>query len=255
MAKRKAMTKEKAREVRSQGHADAFEFALAIGLSRDYKNDAKAKKDVIDLAGDAHSVKSGNKRWQIFLYSKNRFETDDAFQSMNGIGQLLIKALDAFPNQYADYIVDKEPHKRKLRQVMRKLKEKFSERRRVKTFLGKAFFNGAEVNYLTVKHEGYFHVFYNQDIIDVFGQHLEIVNSQARKANDTPEQKILFRYKGINLGELEIRNSGKNHYKEVLFVMNKLKVLDLLFEKIKPLKKFNDKVVTYGKAIKKFGHW
>jgi hypothetical protein len=67
----------------------------------------KAKKDVIDRSGDAHSVKGGVKRWQFFLYSKSRFETDDAFQSMNGIGQLLIKALEVFPINYADYVKNK----------------------------------------------------------------------------------------------------------------------------------------------------
>jgi hypothetical protein len=37
-------------------------------LSNDYQNDVQAKKDVIDFNGDSHSVKSGKKRWQIFLY-------------------------------------------------------------------------------------------------------------------------------------------------------------------------------------------
>ena len=50
-----------ARAYRQSGHDDALIFALEIGLDKDYRRDPKAKKDVIDLAGDAHSVKSGQK--------------------------------------------------------------------------------------------------------------------------------------------------------------------------------------------------
>ena len=61
MAKR-GLSTEGARIVRQRGHDDALAFALSIGLDSDYKNDVVAKKDVIDLSGDAHSVKSGAKR-------------------------------------------------------------------------------------------------------------------------------------------------------------------------------------------------
>ena len=125
--KRKAMTAEKARFVRAEGHKDALKFALAIGLERDYQNDVKAKKDVIDPSGDAHSVKSGKKRWQIFLYGKNRFATDDAFQSMNGIGQLLIACIDSFPRTFKEYQANKKAYKARLREIMKQLFEKFQE--------------------------------------------------------------------------------------------------------------------------------
>lgn len=253
--KRKAMTTEKARHVRAQGHQDALEFALAIGLTKDYENDRQAKKDVIDPSGDAHSVKSGEIRWQIFLYHKSRFEEDYAFQSMNGIGQLLIECLDVFPDSFDEYKKNKQYYKQKLRKPMKELYKKFQEKRRVKTFLAKSFFNGDEVSYLTIKHNDVFHVFLNKDVVNAFGQNLVVENSQTRKENDSPEQKVLFKYNNNNLGELEMRNSGSNHYKEVLFVMNKLKVIDLLFEKIPMTKKFNDKVLTYGNAPRRFGRW
>lgn len=253
--KRKAMTSEKARHVRAQGYRDALEFALAIGLTKDYENNRQAKKDVIDPSGDAHSVKSGTKRWQIFLYKKSRFEEDYAFMSMNGIGQLLVECLDIFPDNFDYYKKNKSYYKQKLRKPMKELYEKFQEKRRVKTFLAKSLFNGDEVNYLTVKHNGLFHVFLNKDIIDALEQNLAVENSRVRKENDIPEQKVLFKYKNNNLGELEIRNSGYNHYKEVLFVMNKLKVVDLLFEKIPMTKKFNEQVLVYGNAYRRFGRW
>lgn len=77
--KTRASSSDEARRYRQQGHDDALLFALAIGLSEDYKNDAKAKKDVIDPSGDSHSVKSGEKKWQIFLYRLNRFKSDPFF--------------------------------------------------------------------------------------------------------------------------------------------------------------------------------
>lgn len=55
--KKRGLDTENARKIRQKGHDDALEFALAIGLDSDYKNDIKAKKDVIDPSGDAHSVK------------------------------------------------------------------------------------------------------------------------------------------------------------------------------------------------------
>jgi len=60
--KSRASSPEKARQARQQGYDDALLFAKSIGLNEDYKNDLKAKKDVIDPSGDAHSVKGGQKK-------------------------------------------------------------------------------------------------------------------------------------------------------------------------------------------------
>ena len=88
-----ASASEQAREYRQAGHDASLEFALLIGMDRDYKRDPAAKKDVIDPSGDAHSVKSGQKKWQIFLYRRNRFIEDDGFQALNGVGALLMVML------------------------------------------------------------------------------------------------------------------------------------------------------------------
>ena len=252
MNKRKAMTSSKARNVRAKGHQDALEFAKSIGLESDYTNNPKAKKDVVDHNGDVHSVKSGTKRWQIFLYSKNRFEKDLAFQTMNGIGQLLIKCLEIYPETYNEYQNHKDFYKENLKIPMRNLQEKMQDKIRLKSFLNKSIFNDGEVDYLTVKHENVFHVFYNKNIIDTLGDNLEVYNSKARKIHDFSDQKVVLKYQGKNLGELEVRNSGANHYREMLFVMNKLKVLELLFEKISFEEKFNQSVWLYGDSQKHF---
>lgn len=253
--KKRGLSSEGARWVRQSGHNDALEFAISIGLPRDYQNDPKAKKDVIDLSGDAHSVKSGQKKWQIFLYGLGRFESDDAFRVMNGIGDLLIECIKSFPPTFAEYEADKIAAKQRLRVPMLALFAKLSEKPRLRAFFNKSLFNGGEVNYLTVKHKGIFHIFLNEDVIDVLGANLEVANSRAISAGNIPEQKVIFRYGGVNLAELEMRNDSRVHYREIRFNMVKPKVMDLLLDKIPVTKTFNEKVVVHGNASKKFGRW
>jgi hypothetical protein len=253
--KKRALSSEDARNIRQRGYDDALEFALSIGLPRDYKNDPRAKKDVIDPSGDAHSVKSGEKKWQIFLYGLERFWSDDAFGAMNGIGDVLAECINAFPATFTAYQRNKTAAKERLRKPMKKLADLLQEKRRLRAFLNKSLFNAGEVNYLSVKHEGLFHVFLNQDVIQVFSDNLEVCNSRARTAGQTPEQKVLFRYNGLNLGELEMRNDSEIHYREVRFNMIKPKVMELLFAKIPLVLTFSDKVWVYGSASKRFGRW
>jgi len=253
--KTRASSSEDARAYRQRGHDDALDFALSIGLDSDYNNDLQAKKDVIDLSGDAHSVKSGKKKWQVFLYGVNRFRNDAAFGAMNGIGDLLIECIESFPETFRVYQSNKMVFKQKLRVPMRKLAERLQDKRRLKAFINKALFNGGEVNYLTIKHEEVFHVFLNKDVIRVFAENLEVSNSRAITISQVPEQKVLFRYEGLNLGELEMRNDSETHYREIRFNMLKPKVLRLLFGKIELTKKLSKKVFVYGDAKNKFGRW
>ena len=114
MSKSRASTSEAARKYRQQGHDDALEFAIAIGMNEDYQNDSKAKKDVIDPSFDSHSVKGGLKKWQIFLYHLSRFEND--FRAMNGMGELLMACINAFPTSFSEYQINKTDSKCKLPQ-------------------------------------------------------------------------------------------------------------------------------------------
>jgi len=249
------MTSSAARNVRQHGYDDALEFARAIGLASDYKNNPQAKKDVVDPAGDTHSVKSGNKKWQIFLYSYNRFETDEFFKLMNGIGDLFKECLDVFPHDFGQYQSDKMLIKQKLRSPMVRLAEKLKDSLRLRAFLNKSIFNGGEVDYLTVKDNELFHVFLNNDVNRVMVESLEICNSRAILAGQTPELKVLFRYDGVNLGEIEVRTDSIIHYREIKFSVSKPKIMKLLYEKIPLVKKFNERVLVYGNAAKKFGRW
>ena len=261
----RASDSDHARKYRQAGHDDAMLFALEIGLTKDYRRDPKAKKDVIDPAGDAHSVKSGKKKWQIFLYRRSRFETDDGFQALNGIGQLLIHCIDAFPPRYRDYIGNKAASKERLKTPMRELKDRLQRRALLRAFLRKSIFNGGEVNYLTILHDGQYHVYWSDDVVSVMADNFEVVNSQARGDKEYDSQKVLFRYKGKNVGELEMRNDSAQHYGEVRFNMLKIPVMDLLYDaKLESspylqgngeLSQQNPVVVLHGESIKNFGHW
>ena len=253
--KKRGLNSTDAREVRRRGHADALEFALLIGLTHDYQNDSRAKKDVIDLSGDAHSVKSGVKKWQIFLYGSSRFQNDPMFAAMNGIGELLYFCINSFPPKYEDYQKNKSVYKEHLRNHMRALATKLQNQNRLKAFLSKSIFNAGEVVYLTIKHNNLFHVFYYTDVLNAMVENLTVLNSKALAKNHYPEQKVILRYHKLNLGEIEMRNDSQVHYREVRFNMIKPRAMELLFSHIPFKHKYNDHVSVYGYAEKKFGRW
>lgn len=255
--RRRASTPEQARIYRQAGHDNALLFALALGLGGDYRNDPQAKKDVIDPSGDAHSVKSGGINWQLFLYRRNRFLTDDGFLALNGIGQLFVHCIDAFPPSYEEYKKNPEAAKERLKVPMRELKDRFQRKALLRGFLMKSIFNGGEVNYLTILSKDLFHVFLNTDVVQLMGERFEVINSKARTAGEMDDQKVLFCYEGRNVGELEMRKSSPTHYQEVLFNMRIQPAIKLLFENI-PLVKMlegSDMVAIHGRAARRFGRW
>ena len=253
--RKRALSSDGARHVRQQGYDDALEFALSIGVSSDYTNNLQAKKDVVDPSGDTHSLKGGLKKWQVFLYGRNRFESDDAWRVMDGIGDLFVQCIDSFPATFEEYQVDKLSAKEKLRIPMRALSEKLQDKARLRALLNKSLFNGGEVDYLTTKHNGIFDVFLNKDVVDVLAENLEVTNSRMISKGNVAEQKVLLRFNKLNLGELEMRNDSEVHYREIRFNMVKPKVMALLLEKIPITKTFNEKVMVHGNASKRFGRW
>ncbi len=252
---RRASASDQARRYRQAGHDIALRFARCLGLDEDYRNDRAAKKDVIDPSVDAHSVKAGRKKWQIFLYRRSRFVEDDGFQALNGIGSLLIHCIDAFPPRFEDYRGNEDAAKERLRTPMRELKDRFQRKALLRAFLMKSIFNGGEVDYLTVWHDERFHVFRNRDVIRAMGESFVVENSQARNRNQHSEQKVLFKRMGRNVGELEMRNDSRQRYQEVRFNMNKEPAVQLLFASITDTDDFSDEVRVYGEAIRTFGNW
>lgn len=246
------MTSEQARNVRKRGHDDAKEFASLIGLPSDYQNDPQAKKDVIDLAGDAHSVKSGSKKWQIFLYPPSRFKKDTIFKRLNGLGQLLLDCLNVFPASFEDYKKNKILYKTALQKPMKKLKKKLENEETLKAFFEKSFFNAGEVTYLTIKHGEAFYIFHGNDVAKVLAGNIAVENSKARQRGQFNDQKVIFKFDDKTVGEIEMRNDSPVHFKEIKFWMQKNKTLDLLRKYITKIKKLKPKIIAYGKAIKTF---
>ena len=116
-------------------------------------------------------------------------------------------------------------------------------------------FNAGEVNYLTICDKQKYYVFLGEEVSQVMSDAIEIINSKARLPGQMDDQKVLFRYRGKNLAELEMRNDSKLHYREIRFNMLKQRAMALLFDKISDYKIFNPSVLVYGKARNHFGHW
>jgi hypothetical protein len=250
--KRKAMTSQQARMVRKSGYDDAREFAKLIGLSTDYLNDPQAKKDVIDLSGDAHSVKSGMKKWQIFLYSTRRFERDTIFKRLNGLGKLLLNCLNVFPDSFEEYQKNKFYYKNLLKVPMQKLKQRLENKDTLKAFFEKSFFNAGEVTYLTIKDNNIFNVFHSDDVVEVLTNNINVENSKARRAGQFDNQKVIFKYEGTTIGEIEMRNDSQIHFKEIKFWMRKDKTIELLQTYITNVKKVKPRLFVYGKTLRTF---
>jgi len=255
--KSRASSPQHAREYRQRGHDVALLFAKSLGMTQDYQNNPKAKKDVIDPSGDAHSVKSGATHWQMFLYSKTRFETDVHFRVMNGIGQILLDCINSFPDARAEYNADKARFKKQLGFNMVRLADVLQDRYRLQAFLSKSISDGGEVKYLTFYHENRFHVFSVDEVARRMAAAVVVTNSKARpgRSGETDDQKVLLKYEGTNLGEVEIRNDSNAHYREIKFNWQRKRAIKFLFDNIYKQEHFNENIIAYGEAIKHFGRW
>lgn len=254
--RKRAMTSEKASEVKKQGHSDEKEFAKLIRMENEYQNGPTDKKDVVDKNGDTHSLKGGTKRWQLFLYGINRFENDLIFKVMggvgDGIGQLLFSCLEVFPLKYDEYILNKEKYKNLLKPKMIALCGKLQDKDVFASFLLKSIFNCGEVTYLTIKNDDKFHVFKNEDVIETLVNNLLRETSKAKQKNQMDYQKVTFVYNDINVGTIEIRHDSETHYRQAVFCLDKKPIFDLLVSKISNKQNWCEEVVVYGKAIEKF---
>jgi hypothetical protein len=253
--KRRAMTTEQARRVKLAGHEAEKEFADLIG---GYKYPGSKKKDVVDNQGNVHSIKSGDKKWQIFLYGRNRFETSIGFLG----AKLFLDCINSFPAKRNDYLKNKETFKISLQKPMNNLREFLLKTENTPyflhgtkiIFLQEALFHSSEVDYLTIKEDSVFHIFDSGEVIRVIDDSVGIFNSKAEQSGQMNDQKVVFRLHdgGTTIGEIEMRNDSDVHYREIKFWMDREKTLDLLRSKITTKKQVSDKIVTYGKAKTRF---
>ncbi|MFH1457311.1 MAG: hypothetical protein ABIF17_04365 [Patescibacteria group bacterium] len=251
---RRAMTTENARRVKLAGHEAEMEFAELIG-GQIYPG--TRKKDVIDKQNNIHSVKSGEKKWQIFLYGRKRFQESIGFLGAPNF----LKCIDTFPEKRENYKANKEKYKLDLQCSMRELKD-FLIHKEEKVFLHdnkiifleEAIFHSSEVDYLTIKENIFFHIFDAGEVIKIINNSVTLINSKASQIGQMDDQKVIFKLvdKNITIGEIEMRNDSDIHYRKVKFWMDKEKTTQLLKEKIQPKKQKGKRVFAYGKAINKF---
>lgn len=253
MKKRRAMTTEAARRVKLAGHEAEKEFADLIG---GFIYPGSRKKDVVDAQGNIHSVKSGDQKWQIFLYGKNRFETSIGFLG----APFFIACIDSFPNNWKKYGENKSLFKARLQKPMRDLKdflagkEEYFLHSNKLIFLLEALFHSSEVDYFTVKEGSLFHIFDAEEVINTINSSINLANSKASQSGQMDDQKVIFKLTDfdITIGEIEMRNDSPVHFKQVKFWLDREKTLKLLKDKIKPAKQKSEKIIAYGKAISRF---
>jgi hypothetical protein len=245
------MTSQKASYVKRKGHADAREFAELLGIGKEYKSEPQAKKDVIDSEGHSYSVKSGEKKWQIFLYGKTRFETDYTFRGMNGLGDLFLQCINSFPENRAEYLRNKDKYKRELQHPMRELCKKLKERRLLAAFIDKAMFNSGEVDFLVIKEQEMFHIFWSREVVEILVNNYVVENSKARIKNQVDDQKVICKVSGKTYGEIEMRNDSEIHYREIKFWLDKKLTFNLLKSQIGKTQNLTNKIIIYGNAIKR----
>lgn len=249
-AKKRAMSSEVASEKKIFGHRRESAFAALIGgeVNRGGQQD---KKDVIDRQHRPHSVKSGD-YWQIFLYRRSRLTSNTILQGIGDLAPLMAACLDAFPKDRETYVADKAKYKTALQGPMRGLLAEIKKDSIRRAFYQKALFNGEEVNYLSAYDGSVWHVFQAAEVVDYISG-LEVANSVATsRAGSFAEQKVLIKADGINMGEIEVRNDSKQHYREMKLRIIGVKFLPRLIKAYEPAKEFKEGLLVYGQAQKTF---
>ena len=174
---------------------------------------------------------------------------------MNGLSEIFLECIESFPESRKDYLKDKRKYKEKLKEPMRKLCQKLQDKRILAGFIDKSMFNSGEVDFLVVKEGKQFHVFWGRDVVNVLTENLEVENSKARINSQLDDQKVVFKFSGKTIGEIEMRNDSDIHYREVKFWLEKNQTLNLLKSKISPSQKLNERLILYGNAIKKLSKY
>ena len=258
--RRRAMTSEQASLKKISGHDNEYHFAELIGGAVNLGSPTD-KKDVIDQQHRSHSVKGGT-WWQIFLYARSRLLTNTIFRGIGDLAELMIRCIDAFPEDRNDYLEDKQSAKIRLQEPMRLLKREIEKPNIFFALLAKSFFNGGEVDYLGIlPHdlpntlpltEKHFHVFSQRDVVDLLATHLEIRNSKARNSRQMDDQKVIFRFNNRNVGEIEIRTDSPRHYRKIKWRVYAPAIFGILTSNLESVTLENRQISVYGNARNTF---
>ena len=207
------------------------------------------KEDVLDTNGNYHSVKGGSEmkggdgikgKWQVFLYKIMRFEVETSFHGR----EIFLKILKSYPQNYDDYINNKDIIKEKIKPYMIELKEYLSDYDNRLQFINKSFFND-RVKYFVVYHNDIFRVFDKVELINIFAYSLNVdVNSSY--------QKVVFKYNNKLVSEIEVRTTNDGKYPAILYNTLKHKICSIMMDYGLDRNIISPNIYVYGEAIKSF---
>ena len=257
---RRAMSSEQASEVKTAGHRNEYDFARLIGGEVNLGSHTD-KKDVIDSQHRTHSVKAGT-WWQIFLYGRDRLETNTIFQGLGEVASIMIDCIDVYPPTFLEYEADKLSVKKRLQPEMRRLLEELGKPRILSAFLDKALFDGGNADYLSIflgkasvpMEDKIFHIFYKNDVVKALADDINLRNSKARHTGQMDDQKVTL-YSTLQkkiIGEIEDRHDSSVHYRQMKFRLNAQSVFDILKSGISKTNQARSQVITYGRAVQLF---
>ena len=260
--RKRAMGSAQASIVKMAGHRNERDFADLIGGSYNPSHN-QGKHDVVDAQGRRHSVKAGT-WWQVFLYGRERLSTNTELEKIGNLTELMVACLDAFPENFAEYVGNKKAAKCRLQKPMQELLAEMEKPEIFKKFLTMALFNGDDAEYLSMyigqakneKTRKIFHVFHKEDVVNAIVSDITLRNSKARNRTQMDDQKIILYSSRLskNIGEIEDRHDSEKHYKQMKFRLNAKSVFDILTKNIKHQEqvKAMPQIYTYGCAVGMF---
>ena len=255
---KRAMTSRDASYKKRTGHINERHFAHLI--DGEVVGERTDKTDVVDPEGNTYSVKS-SEWWQIFLYVRQRFIDNTEFRQIGDVADVIIDCLDAFPERREDYLADKVAAKLRLQRPMEMLKDEIRKPNIFSELLRKGIFNGNEVAFLAILpkelsgreiplSQKHYHIFSAQDVVSLLSTNLSVENSKARGRGQMDNQKVIFRYRNRNVGEIEIRTDSDVHYREAKWRFHGPSILGLLRRTLEVVVVEDRQVSVYGSARK-----
>lgn len=245
------------------GHINEYDYAKLIGGEVNLGSQSD-KKDVVDSYHGTHSVKSG-KKWQIFLYSRSRLESDAIFQGIGNTAGCLVDCLDSLPEDREQREMSKDHYKNQLKAPMIRLAQELKDEKIMRAFFQTAAFKAGQVDYLAILdpsinqtrakiRDKKFHIFDAGECVDRICESVLVDNSRARGRGQTDAQKVVFKIPKadsdsyLNLGEIEIRTDAQN-YRRAKMWLEAARTLDFLQRKIGNAARLTPQLTVYGKAI------
>jgi hypothetical protein len=224
MSKKKAMTSEKASQVKKGGHKNEDNFSILDGGK---KNTGTGKTDYIK-DNKQYSLKQICQRIQFALYTKN----SNYWKKEDKIQKACLDCLDVYPSTFQNYTDNKHNIKINLGKHMLILKTLLENKENLKELLN-FFIRNDEIDYIGFEFTTCHKIYDAIAFTDYLSKNLIVENSKKRRNGEYDNQKVILKASldgklSVNIIELEIRNSSEKHYREFLCVCNRDKLVKLI---------------------------